>query len=290
MADRKPNSRALRSLAEGLFDGLAAEGRILQAEKDDFVTSMVRQWITFDGNATWFFGEEQIYFVHRHTPLGKPLLETKPGQPGWFAEMRRDWRIDLEEFPGIVEQLNRGQGAEVTNTEGVPLRLWVNPRERSSGVEPLAAHPRSPGKRDYRTIATKSLLKHLEIVPDKQELEALACSVVMQWQNFQGHACIFLDRGQQLVLTLVEQSDGGCRVGGSKEKGDLGPLLSSLGFAPAAIPEVIAHINLGQAIEFRDREGVVSILRYDPKEKRVLVHPKDKTPDGAKFKLGQIEI
>jgi len=266
MADR-PNSRALRNFAEGLFDALAAEDRILQAEKDDFVTSMVRQWITYDGNATWFFGEDQIYFVHRHTPLGKPLLATERRQPGWFTDLRHNRKIDAEGFPGIIEQLNRGQSAEVTNTEGVPLRLWVNPKEKSSGVESLVAQPRSPGKRDYLTIESNELLKHLGIVPDKEELDALACSVAMQWQQFQGHACIFLDRGQRLVLTLVEQNDGGCRVGACKEKGDLGPLLSSLGFAPAAIPEVVAHINLGQAIEFRNREGVVSILQHDPKEK-----------------------
>jgi hypothetical protein len=270
----RPNSRALRNFAEGFFDGLVGQGRILESEKDDFVTSMVRQWITYDGNATWFFGEEQVYFVHRHTPLGKPLLETTQRQPAWFAEMRQDWKIEPEEFPGVIEQLNRGQSAEVTNTEGVPLRLWVNPKERSSGVEPLATQPRSRRERDYRVIATKSLVKHLEIVPDEQELEALSCSVAMMWQKFQGHASIFLDRGRQLVLKLVEQSDGGCQVGASNEKGDLGPLLISLGFDPDRIPEVIAHINLGQAIEFRNREGVVSILRHDPKEKKILVHPK----------------
>src|SRR5262245_54687625 len=125
MADRKNNSRVLRQLAEGLFDGLAAQGIALEAERDDFVTSLVRQWITNDGIATWFVGEEQLYFTHRHTPLGKPLLSTERVQPGWFAELQRDWHIDPEEFPDIIEQLNRGQSAETTNTEGVPLRLWV---------------------------------------------------------------------------------------------------------------------------------------------------------------------
>lgn len=270
----RPNSRALRNFFDGYSDALVAQGRIHETEKHDFVNSMVRQCVTYDGNATWFFGEEQVYFSHRHTPLGKPCLETKPSPPGWFAEMQQDWKIDPEELPCIIEQLNRGQSAEVTNTEGVPLRLWVNPKERSNGVESLAAQPRLPGKRDYGIIATKSLQKHLEMVSGKQELEALACSVATQWQNFQGHASIFLDRGRRLQLTLVEHDNGGCEVGASKEKGDLRPLLTSLGFAPDIIPEVIARINLGQAIEFRNRDGGISILRHNPKQKKILVHPK----------------
>ncbi len=84
MAARKTNSRVLRQLAAGLFDGLVAQGIVLEAERNDFITSLVRQWITNEGTATWFVGEEQLYFTHRHTPLGKPLLSTERVQPGWF--------------------------------------------------------------------------------------------------------------------------------------------------------------------------------------------------------------
>ncbi|MFO0967440.1 MAG: hypothetical protein U0793_17915 [Gemmataceae bacterium] len=291
MADRKNNSRVLRQLAAGLSHGLAAEGIVLEAERDDFVTSIVRQWITNDGIAAWFVAEDQLYFTHRHTPLGKPLLTTERVQPGWFAALRRDWHIDSEELSDIIGQLNRGQSAEATNMEGVPLRLWVNPKERTVGVEKLVTEPTLPGtKRDYRIIALEALPPLLGMAVEKEELEALARSVAKQWQEYHGHACIFLDRGEQLVLTLHERGDGSCQVVTAKRDVDLTPLLSSLGFPPAALPDVMAHINLGQVIEFRDKEGVPSILWHDPKERRVRVRPRDHGFAKGKFKLGTIEI
>jgi hypothetical protein len=52
---------------------------------------------------------------------------------------------------------------------------------------------------------------------------------------------------------------------------DLGPLLSSLGFLPEVLPELIARINLGQEIEFRDKQGTPSVLWHDPKARRIRV-------------------
>lgn len=290
MADKKSNSRLLRKLAEEICQSLIAEGRLLEAEGGDFITSLVRQWITYDGNATWFFDGEQVQFVHRHTPLGKPLLAMEQITPAWFAELQRQWKVDPEEFPRIVEQMNRGQSAETTNTEGIQLRLWVNPKEKKVGVEKLVTKPALPGaKPDNRMIAANELVKRLGVAVDKEELEALACSVAKQWQQFEGHACIFLDRGQRLVLILTEKENGR-QVVTSIETGDLAPLLSSFGFSPAEIPDVIAHINLGQAIEFRDKEGVPSLLRHNPKEKKIQIRPRDYAFANAKFKLGTIEI
>jgi hypothetical protein len=290
MADKKSNSRLLRTVAEEIFQRLATEGRILEAEAGDFITSLVRQWITYDGNATWFFGEEQLHFAHRHTPLGKPQLATQRIPPGWFAELQRQWKIAPEEFPGIIEQLNRGQSAETVNAEDVPLRLWVNPRDKNVGVEKLVSAPSVPGaKKDYRKIAADQLVRHLGMAVDKEELEALAYSVAMQWQQFEGHACVFLDRGKQLSFTLTEQ-DGATRVVTTRQDGSLEASLSSLGFPPSAIPEVVAHINLGQVIEFRDKEGIPTVLRYNPKLKKPQVRPRDYAFPQAKFKLGKIEI
>jgi hypothetical protein len=88
MPERKSNSRVLRNLAEEMFEVFATEGEISEAERDDFITSMIRQWITYDGNATWFFGEEQVNFTHRRTPLGKSLLTTKRSVVTWFVIAR----------------------------------------------------------------------------------------------------------------------------------------------------------------------------------------------------------
>jgi hypothetical protein len=167
----------------------------------------------------------------------------------------------------------------------------VNPKERITGVEKLVTQPSLPGaKRDYRIIALSELPKRLGMAVEEKELEALACSVARQWQEFGGHACIFLDRGQQLVLILNERADGSCQVVTTKRDADLTPLLTSLGFPPAAIPDVMAHINLGQVIEFRDREGIPSILWHDPKERSVRVRPRDHGFGEGRFKLGATEI
>jgi hypothetical protein len=50
-------------------------------------------------------------------------------------------------------------------------------------------------------------------------------------------------------------------------------LLGSRGFAAEVIPEVIARINLDQAIEFVDKKGVRSLLWHDPQAWRISVRP-----------------
>src|SRR5207248_10756414 len=50
------------------------------------------------------------------------------------------------------------------------------------------------------------------------------------------------------------------------------------GFPPDVFPEVIARINLGQEVEFRDRHGVRTRLWHDPKARRILLEPIDPVP------------
>jgi hypothetical protein len=205
--------------------------------------------------------------------------------------LQRDWQIDSEELPDIIDQLNRGQSAEAMNREGVPLRLWVNPKERTTGAEELLSQPRLSGtKTDHRLLALGELSKHLDMSVEKEELEALALSVAKQWQEYDGHACIFLNRGELLILTLNERADGSCHVVTAKQEIDLMRLLTSFGIAPSAIPDVMAHINLGQMIEFREKEGLPSILWYDPKERTVQVRAIDHGFAQDKFNAGTVEI
>jgi len=283
----------LRKVAEGVFQRLAADGRIFPAEAGDFALSMVRQWITNDGIATWFFGEEQVYFIHRHTPLGQPHLVTEQVRPGWFADLQRRWKIDPEEFPAIVEQLNRGQSAEVTNREGMQLLLWVKPKKRQNGVERVDAHPSQTPKHgrnpNFLELAFEELFTEFGSAVDKDELDALAASVTRQWEEFDGHACILLDRGQRLVI-VMSKHENGCGVVRQREKGDHELRLLSEGFPAPAVPELIAHINLGQVIEFRNKEGVITQLRHNPKEKNFQIQPRDFSFPQARFKLGTVEV
>jgi hypothetical protein len=281
MPRNKSNSRALRLLAEDFLRRVAEDEEIPADEREDFVTSLVRQWITYDGNATCLLGEQQVYLVLAKTPLGQFCIVPEPGLPGWMKQLREDWKISPEDLPDIIGQLNLGQSAEATNTEGVPLRLWVNPRERSRGVEPLVKQPVPPGrKRDYRKVAANELEQQFGTALEADEMEALACSVAKQWQQFEGHACLFLDGDEQLSFTLTERDDGGCGVVARRLRVGLGPLLSSLGFPPEVAPEVVARINLGQEVEFRDRKGVPSVLSHDPKARRVVVRVLAPAPPG----------
>lgn len=271
MSKRKTNSHILRQIAEEYLQTIAETKDIPDGKRRDLVTSLIRQWITYDGKATFFIGETQLDLTLGKNPHGKFSVVREPCQPGWIDCVQKDWKIGAEQLPEIIEQLNLGQSAEVISTKGIPLRLWVNPKESSQGIEPLVKQPVPPGtKRDYRKIAINGL-ERLGMGVEKEEMEALACSVVKQWQKYQGHAGIFNDEGHLLSFVLTEQEDGGCKVVTTRRKGSLEPLLSSLGFSSDVIPEVIARINLGQEVEFQDKKTVPSVLWFDPKERQVLI-------------------
>jgi len=279
MARKNTHSRVLRQLAEDLLARVAGESELTDDERGEFTTSLVRQWVTYDGNAVLFFGDRQFYLVLGRTPLGRPVVTPEPALPGWVRDLTRDWKVDPDELPGVFEQLNRGQSAEVTNGEGVPLRLWVDPKERSRGVEPLVKEA-VPAviKRDYRKLAASELGRHLGEAVDPEELDALARSVAGQWQRHGGHASVFLDEREELALTFAEEGGGMCCVRVAGRTVDLNRALVSVGLPPEAVPEVVARINLGQQVEFRDRQGAHSRLRYDPRARQFFVDPLGPVP------------
>src|SRR2546427_6010809 len=116
MRQRNFNSQALRQLAEELLSQIAEEGALTAEEREDLTTALVRQWITYAGNATLLLGEEQVYLVLGRTPLGKPCVVPEPALPGWIKQLIQDWKIDPDDLGEIIDQLNRGQSAETVNT------------------------------------------------------------------------------------------------------------------------------------------------------------------------------
>src|SRR5437870_5273004 len=106
MGKRKFNSRALRRLAEELFQRVAGNEEFPDDERADFVTSLVRQWITYDGNAALFLGDRQVYLVLGRTPLGNPCVVPEPGLHGWVRELTGDWKVSPDDIPDILDQLN----------------------------------------------------------------------------------------------------------------------------------------------------------------------------------------
>ena len=276
------DSRALRHLAEELLEEIAEAEGISEAEWEDLATSLVRQWVSYDGNATLFLGGSQVYLVLGQTPLGKPCVVPLAAPEGWLKQLSREWKVRPDDLPEVLDQLNRAQSAEVVNGDGVPLRLWVNPREKSRGVEPLAqANVRPGAKRDYIQMAAAELVEQFGSSLDPEEMDGLARSVARQWQRHGGHACLFVGLHQQLVLTLNENADGACEVVSKRVAVDLEAALSTFGFPPEVLPQVIAGINLNQGIDFRDRQGVCCRLWFDPKEGRVGVRPLDLVPQAA---------
>ena len=289
MRERKFNSRALRQLAEDVVGQIAADGDIPDDECEDFVTSLVRQWITYDGNATLFVDRQEIYLALGKTPLGKPCIAPAPGHGSWTKQLVQDWKIDPDGLDEIFDQLNRGQSYEVVNRDGIPLRLWVNPKEKARGVESQVKEPILPGwQRDYHKIATTQLEREFGPDLDAAELEALACSVAKQWQQYGGHACLFPSRQERLDFTLRELPEGMCEVVSRNTTVDLESTLFSLGFVLDVIPDVLGRINLGQEVEFRDQQGIVSLLWHDPKTKRLLIRPLDSLPTSAAPAMGPV--
>lgn len=112
MPQRKPHSRKIRELAEAFFAQLGDDADFPEDERADFVTSLVRQWITYDGNATFLLGDRQIFLRLGRTPLGKLTVVTEPGPDGWMRMLAQDWKLDVDDVLELNEQLNRGQSAE----------------------------------------------------------------------------------------------------------------------------------------------------------------------------------
>jgi len=279
---KNTRSRVLRQLAEDLLQRVAGDVELPDDERHDFVTALVRQWITYDGNATAFLGDRQIYLVLGQTPLGKPVVVPESALHGWARQLTQEWKISTDDLPDVFDQLNRGQSAEVVNADGIPLRLWVNPKERSRGVEPLVKETVPPGwKRDHAKIAATALEQELGDALDPDEMDELARSVARQWERHDGHACVFLDSHEELVLICVEEGSGMCRVDTGRRGINLDRALTSLGLAPEAVPEVIVRFNLGQQVEFRDHQGCRTLLWHDPKARRICTERPDAVPPTA---------
>lgn len=271
MSKKSSSTRVLRQLAEELIDQMAEEYSLSNSDRADLATSLVRQWITYDGHATLFLDDEhQIYLHLVRTPLGRPRPVPEAGLLGWIKQFTTDFQISPDDVPEIIAQLNRGQSAEVTNQDGVPVRVWVNPKEKRHGAEKLVRQKMTgPVKRDYLKIAGYELTQQFGDGLDEDEMDELARSVARQWQKFGGFACVFVE-DRQLMMLLTEQPDGYCHGKTRWISVEIKAALSSLGFAEEAIPEVIARINCGQEIEFRDKQGVPSVLWHDPRERRLI--------------------
>lgn len=270
MAKRKVNTRALQKLAVRMIRELVGDSAISHADRDELAAALVRQWMTYDGSAVLFIGKREHYLLLDRAWPDRCSVSPESGPNVWLDFVQAAWKVSPEQLPDIVGRLNRGQSAEVINGDGVPVRLWVNPREKSNGVEPLVRRPVPPERpRDYYCkIAASNLSRQPGVAPGDRE--AFAAWVAKQWQTFGGHASLFLGGKQQMVLTLTEGPDGGCEIVTKILQVNLTMMLSRLGLSDTEISDAIARINVGAEFEFRDRHGFPSAVWYDPGKRSIV--------------------
>jgi hypothetical protein len=277
MARKKSNSATLRRIAEQEVEKLALQLGLPDSDRRDWVTSVVRQWLTYDGCAYLFPDEDRqgVLFLKR-TPLGRYRVELVAAKAGFIKTACQDWHIDADEIPEIVEQLNRGQSAEVTNRDGQAVRFWVDPKANRQGVEPVEKKAPQSNRRDMdlTKVVPKILRYTLKEELDPNELDTIAASVVKQWRRFDGHACVFLDQQRALFLHYHDHKDGtyDTRVE-TWQRNDLVSHLATFGVARDDVTDALVQLNLAEPFRFEDERGIRRRLSFDPRVKQFGVDP-----------------
>ena len=230
MCAKRFDSGELRRLARDTIEVIALDAGFPEGEWEDLATSLVRQWVTCDYNAILFPDENrQVELLPIRTPLGKPNCAIRWTECSWAAFVR-DWKINPDDMPEILDQINRGQGAEVINGDGKPLRIHVDPKDRRKAVECLVPEEMpSEYKPDYEKIAADMVDEQLKDGMDIGARDELVRSIAEQWRRHDGHACIFMDEQRQLKLEFTKHKSGS-NIRANKRVCDPRPYLASLGF------------------------------------------------------------
>src|SRR5579884_3126240 len=131
----KSYSRVLRQLATDLLDNISKHIEISDKERQDWITSLVRQWISYDGQAALFIGGRQLQFALAYTPLGKLFCTPEFINPDWTPSLIEKWKMDPADLPEVFEQLNRCQNADAINRQGDEIHLSIDPKAQRRMVE-----------------------------------------------------------------------------------------------------------------------------------------------------------
>jgi hypothetical protein len=269
MATDRNRSRLLRRLAEEIVAQIPDE--VLTSARPDLATSLARQWLTYDGHATLIVGEEQHYYQPAIGPAGELRFNHHPVPIGtWFRGCMEDWEFGEEELGRAVRQLNIGQAAGIENRRGAFLRLWVNPRERSRGVEQLG--PRNPNStpavRDYAKIARRQIDSIYPEQMDPRDKADLVASVARQVQLHDGHALILRPKSK-FHIVLAPQPDGMLQVSCESKPTPLFGKLLRCGLTPDEAAHLLHLINLGMTPEVTDELGRRCRVVAEPKTGKV---------------------
>lgn len=278
MENRQNKTRELRQLAESIVQNLSEEPGFAPFDTEGLATSLVRQWLTYDSHAALHTGGDLYYLSLIRSPLGSFSVKTQPNHNNWLQTLEEDWNLSPEDFPGMIDQLNRGQSAEGINRNGEEIRWWVNPKEKNSGVEYQDPHKKPvvpPDRKDClkRVVATLERAFSGGIPP--KEIPILAQSVMDQWDRFDGRAALFNEE-VKLAFLLEKNPDGGYSITTGEVKFYTRQRLEDLGISPGDVITAIARINLGQAFSFVDPNGESADFWVDPQEARFVKRIREK--------------
>ena len=150
---RKYDSAVLRNIATHFLQSLGEA--VPETEHQDLITSILRQWRTCEGRAGLYVGDRLVHLhILGESPDGKSLNVATGGDAGPVLALQRVYKIKPEDLPTVTAQLNRCQSAEVTNADGIHLRVRYDPKKHAQAIEPLAQAPAGPASKwDYRGIA-----------------------------------------------------------------------------------------------------------------------------------------
>lgn len=130
MSAAKPN--VLRRIAEQELEQCFCD--LTPTKKDEFATSLVRQWTTNAGEAVLLTLEREFWFHLERRADGNTEVGRKV-QRGTFVEQMRGSRIVEEEIPALLDALSVRQTVQCYNGDGEVLRLRVNPAEKMCYIE-----------------------------------------------------------------------------------------------------------------------------------------------------------
>jgi hypothetical protein len=158
---------------EKVFRDLAPE------EEEELVTSVLRQWLTFDGHAVLLEEKARFYLILQENAESYGLTTHQvPGEPLW--PFLRDWQIDLDLLPEMLHDLNVCQSVEVTNLKGAALRVSVDPKGRTIQLEDLSA-PAKPERRGSPPIFCPRCTAVLSLwQPGQTEQSCPMCKAILR--------------------------------------------------------------------------------------------------------------
>jgi hypothetical protein len=112
---------------EKLFPGISP------AAREEYVTSVVRQWVTNDLRAG-VFTIAVNYWLHLVERSGQVLagLEVCPSN---MRQLLAPWLALERDLPDITRQLTLAQSATFANAEGVTVRVTADPTEHGFRFE-----------------------------------------------------------------------------------------------------------------------------------------------------------